>query len=161
MIHYSNLFFEMIYKALPEYGLLWVPQNHIFDRSILLKVVDWCPQVKSHKLTNVDPDLCLHMASLGLNGLSEFCDIRLHMFQVKLSLIVPSWRHMASQILAIICSSNGLSPFLHQAIFWSSAYSLSNDTLGHTFQWNLNETEMIFNKIHFKSAKCVLFLLRL
>ena len=46
-----------------------MPLDLTDDRSTLVQVMAWCHQATSHYLTNVDPDLCRHMASLGLNEL--------------------------------------------------------------------------------------------
>ena len=50
-----------------EIALRWMPMNLTMEKWTLVQVMAWCHQAPSHYLGNVGPDLCHHMASLGLN----------------------------------------------------------------------------------------------
>ena len=50
--------------------LRWMPQNLTDDKSTLVQV--WLGGIRQQAIcwVNVDPDLCRHMASLGVNDLT-------------------------------------------------------------------------------------------
>ena len=48
-----------------------MPQNPIDDKSTLVQVMAWCLRHQAITWTNVDPDLCHHMAWLGHNELTH------------------------------------------------------------------------------------------
>ena len=52
-----------------EIALRWMPPDLTDDKSTSVQVMAWCRQATSHYLSNVDPDLCRQIASLGLNEL--------------------------------------------------------------------------------------------
>ena len=53
-------------------ALIWMPLDLTDDKSTSVQVMAWCRQATSHYLSQCfDPDLCHHMASLGLNELSK------------------------------------------------------------------------------------------
>ena len=73
-----------------------MPLDLTDDKSTLVQVMAWCRQAK----TNVDPDLCRHMASLGLNELkcwacwalnnmTAFCRyFQMHFFKEKFCILI-------------------------------------------------------------------------
>ena len=56
------------------------------DRSILVRVMAWCRRQQANTWANVDPDLCLHIASLCINKLSKLCSREIA------SLRICNWR---------------------------------------------------------------------
>ena len=55
--------------------LKWMPMDLTDGKSPLVWVMAWCRQVTSHYLSQIWPDLCRHMVSLGHN---ELISISLH-----------------------------------------------------------------------------------
>ena len=47
-----------------------MPLDLTDDKSTLVEVMAWCRQAQAITWANVDPVLCHHMASLGLNELT-------------------------------------------------------------------------------------------
>ena len=73
---FENIIFNLavligIFKSSYDNVLRWMPQNLTDDKSTLVQIVAWCRQAPSHCLSQVDPDLCCHMASLGVNELKK------------------------------------------------------------------------------------------
>ena len=50
----------------------WMSLDLADNKSTLVQVMAWCRQATSHYLSQVDPDLCHHMASLGSSELNPW-----------------------------------------------------------------------------------------
>ena len=68
--------------------LKWMQMDHIDGKSTLVPVMAWCHQATSHYLSQLWPDLCRHMASLGHNELNSWTTSS---FFLQISLHVTSW----------------------------------------------------------------------
>ena len=53
-----------------EIALIWMSMDFTDDQSTLVQVMAWCRQATSHYLSQFDPDIWRHMASLGHNELN-------------------------------------------------------------------------------------------
>ena len=64
----------MVAEVSCEIALKWMPLDLTDDKSTLVQVMAWCCQASRQQAitwSNVDPDLCRQMASLGLNVLTH------------------------------------------------------------------------------------------
>ena len=48
----------------------WMSLDPTNEKSALVQVMAWCHQATNNYLSNVEPDLCRHMSSLGHNELN-------------------------------------------------------------------------------------------
>ena len=104
-------FFLLIGIFISSYdnALMWIPHNVTDDESPVILVMAWFHQTIRHYLSNLDPDLCRHMASLAHSDLCK--DHSTHF---------PQCRIYASMNWVGIASCNGLSPVRRQAITWTN-----------------------------------------
>ena len=95
-----------------ELALRWMSLHLTDDKSTLVQVMAWCRQQEAITWTNVDPDLCRHMASLGHNELTFSC-------KYLLLLMVNN----CNQITSFQYNFNSMKTYLH--VFIGPQHSLS------------------------------------
>ena len=118
-----------------EITLIWLSLDLTNDKSTLLQIMAWCQCWHT---------LCSHMASFGHIDYLSFLPSnykpstellkQLHVYNQGLwhhmvslchsGIMWWPWCHMLSEILDEIISGNGLPPFRHQAIIWTTIHLL-------------------------------------
>ena len=141
--------------------------HDLSDKSSWFQVIAWCHQAPSHYLSwaKVDPDLCHHMASLGLSLWPRdamWCQISWPTLVQVMVCLVPRLKqlthwgpvmHICIGNLIIIGSDNGLSPSRRQAIIWTNVGILLTGPLGTNFsEISIEILIFSFKKMHLKAS---------